>query len=397
MQPDTTQFNIPEQLLPRSCGHKVESAYVELAHLQLPPSLGDKEVAKKDDLSPEMSKITYAVKAEVVRYGECRDDESVLVQGLQKLHVIPAVAEAPPLSFVDDDREYILSKTKTLRKGVFSGTLGRFTVSAAQTKALMLPPPNSLPSTSVITMATLNLRFYPNGPSSEPPRLGGVTTKIKAYTYFSVTPAQVLPSSASQRGLFEGSRGVYSTTVSLSSRCVESVTWAKHEPHSAGPRRPSDSSTSSDGSCSIACPDDEDVLYYTAKIFVPITLPSSKTWVPSFNSCIISRVYSIDLSLTIHTPGAGVPASTVALRLPIQIAATGNPGGRSQLTAAEAAEELASANEFFVPRVIEVPDERLVGNSVLRPTTSTAPGRAPEGPPHYDDFAPARTVTPGKC
>ena len=344
-----------------------------------------------------MSKITYAVKAEVVRSGDADGRDTILVEDLKKLRVVPAVAEAPPLSFVGDDGEYNFSKAKTLKKGLFSGTLGRIVITAAQTKALMLPPPNSPTCTPVTSMATLNLRFYPNGNSAVPPRLGGVTAKIKASTFFSVTPSQVLPTFSSQRSAFEGGRGVYSTTVPLASRCVESVTWTKHEPHSDGLRRESNSSTSSDGSAGTDAPEDDDVLHYTAKIVVPIALPSSKSWVPSFNSCIISRIYALEFSLTIHTPGTGVPASSLSLRLPVQIASAGNPEGRTQLTAAEAAEELASANDFFVPRVMEVPDPRLVGNSFSRSTTSAAPIRAPEYPPNYDDFGTARAVTPGKC
>lgn len=347
-------------------------------------------------MSPDMGKVTYAVNAVVVRTNDSGDGETVLVNGSRTLRVVPAVAEAPPLSFLDDDRDYVLSKTKTLRKGLFSGTLGRITVSAAQTKALMLPPPSSS-GEPISTMATLNVRFYPSKTSFEPPKLGGVTTKIKASTFFSVTPLQGLPSFNSKCPGFEANRGVYSTSVSLSSRCLESVTWTKNDPHSAGPRRDSNSSTSSDGSGnSIELRDD--VLYYTAEVCVPISLPPTKTWVPSFNSCIVSRVYTIDLALTIHTPGTGVPPTSLSLHLPVQIASAGNPEGRAQLTAAEAAEELASMNEFFTPRVIEVPDEGLVGNSVLRSTDLYRPApQVRDQLPSYDDFLPSRTVALGKC
>jgi hypothetical protein len=339
-----------------------------------------------------MSRITYVVKAEVLRIRDDGSDMS-LIQGIQKLRVVPAVAEAPPLSLMDDDADYTLSKTKTLRKGIFSGTLGRITVSAAQTKALMLPSPSSSSTTS--TMATLHLRFYPSKASSEPPKLGGITTKIKASTFFSIKPARTLPSFSNQNIQFEGVRGAYSTTVPISSMCVESVSWTKNEPQAASPRRGSDSTTCSDDSDILLPEHKEDVPYYAAKIFVPITLPSSKTWVPTFHSCVISRVYTIDLSLTIRTPGTGVPSSSVTLHLPVQIASAGNPEGRAHLTAAEAAAELASANEFFVPRVIEVPDERHIGNSVLRPADS-AP--ASDLPPNYNDFTQHQPmVLPGKC
>jgi hypothetical protein len=232
-------------------------------------------------------------------------------------------------------------------------------------------------------MATLYLRFYPQSVSSEPPKVGGVTTKIKASTFFAIKPMQALPSISSQSNQFESSCRVYSIAVPLSSRCMESVSWSKHEPHPGCQRRDSNSTATSSSSGSILMSEqNEDVLYYTAKVLVPITLPTSKTWVPTFHSCVISRTYILDLSLTIHTPGAGVPPSLVALHLPVQIASAGNPAGRSQLTAAEAAAELASANESFVPRVIKVPNERLIENSLLCP----AAGHLARGlPPSYND------------
>jgi hypothetical protein len=66
------------------------------------------------------------------------------------------------------------------------------------------------------------------------------------------------------------------------------------------------------------------------------------------------------------------------------------------LTAAEAAEELASADEFFRPRMLETPDPRLVGTSFSRSTESGPPPRAPELPPNYD-LGPQRAVSPEKC
>jgi hypothetical protein len=343
-----------------------------------------------------MSKISYVVKAEVVRTGG--DEDEVLVEGLKKLRVVPAVAEAPPLSLADGDPDYVLTKTKSLRKGVFSGTLGRITVSAAQTRAVMLPPPRSPPNTSAITTATLYLRFYPSGTECEPPKLGGITTKIKATTFFAVRPIQTLPSIARQ-SQYEGTRSLYSTSVHLSSRCVESVSWAKHEPHPPCMRRDSESTTSSDASgSSILDPEQkEGMLYYTAKVIVPITLPSSKNWVPTFHSCLTSRIYTLDLSLTIHTPGTGVPATSLSLHLPVQIASAGHAEGRAQLTADEAAAELASANEFFVPRLMEVPSESYIGNSILQPAAPAPRTTAGELPPTYDERSKPRTIAPGKC
>ncbi|KAN0093627.1 hypothetical protein V8E51_016811 [Hyaloscypha variabilis] len=384
-------FVIPNQLLPRACSHKCNTEHVHHAHLQLPPSMGCREVSIKDDLAPEMSKVEYSIKVKVLRSADDGKDVS-LAEKSRKLHIVPAQAELPPMSILTGHSDYDLTKTKTLRKGMFSGKLGKITVSATQPSAIILPSPSlgdTLPATA---MATLNLRFDPHDKASQPPRLGGLTTKIKATTFFAARPNEFLPSHTTMTAHFETVRGVYDTAVPLSSRCVEAVSWTKHKAAPAYTRRGSASSSDS-SDCSDDSPEAKPGSeYYSATVLVPITLPTSKTWIPSFHSCIVSRTYTIDLNLSIHTPGSGVPASTVSLHLPFQIGADGNQNEQAPMTAAEAAAELADAEEFLRPRVIEVPNAAHIGNSVLVP-------RASELPPSYEDFAASQpqVVDPGRC
>lgn len=377
-------FVVPEHLLPRACSHPHTASHVQHAHLQLPPSMGDRSLSVKDDLSPEMTKIEYSIHVKVIRNRERDGKEMVLADTTKKLHIIPAVTEAPPMNIKAEDREYLLSKTKGLKKGMFSGKLGKITVSAAQPGALVLPAPSAQSTTQPATMTTVNLRFDPHEASSQPPRLGGLTTKIKVTTFYAIRPAADFPQHFSLQANFETQRGVYDTTVPLSSRCVESVSWTRHNPSPAYTRRGSASSTSSsDCSSDNICtpPEKSSLPFYTASILLPITLPTSKHWLPTFHSCIASRVYCIDLALTIHTPGTGVPASTVNLHLPVQVAADGNNGRRASLTAAEAAQELqaqeAQVEEYLRPRVTR---EFLSGEE--------GEGMVEE-PPSYEDFAPS--------
>lgn len=61
-------FVIPQQLLPRICGHGVSNSTVRDAHTQLPPSLGDCEGEKHlDDFAPEMASVRYGVYAKITR------------------------------------------------------------------------------------------------------------------------------------------------------------------------------------------------------------------------------------------------------------------------------------------------------------------------------------------
>lgn len=389
-------FVIPEQLLPTACAHSCAADHVRIAHVQLPPSMGDREASILDDLAPEMSKVQYSINARVLKHEDFPKKAVPLVQGSKKLQIIPMVAEAPPMSISEDDKtDYQLSKTKSLRKGMFSGRLGKITISANQTGATVLPSPES--SSAATTMATVKVQFDPHDFNSQPPRLGGLVTKIKAISFYASKPSKSLLSKSSMAKDFDPSRRVYQTSVPLSSRCVEQVSWVKHLPQPDLSRRTSTISSSSSeySDSSQISSKAQDKIHYTAEILVPVSLPSSKTWIPSFHSCIVSRTYSLELALTIHTPGTGIPASLVKLCLPIQIAAHGNRTAPMALTAEEAAAELADVNEYLRPRVIEIPRENLLENSVLR-SSFTVP--RPELPPSYEHTETlSRPVDPSRC
>jgi hypothetical protein len=59
---------------------------------------------------------------------------------------------------------------------------------------------------------------------------------------------------------------------------------------------------------------------YTATVLVPVTLPKDKSFIPTFHSCLISRVYNLSFQLSV--PGA---ASAFRLRAPMQIGAERDP------------------------------------------------------------------------
>ncbi|KAH8813124.1 hypothetical protein F5884DRAFT_787475 [Xylogone sp. PMI_703] len=394
-------FVIPQHLLPSACTHNVEAEHVHHAHLQLPPSMGDREHSP-DDFAPDMAKVRYVIKARVVRSRDQDGKEVVLAENTTRINVLPTLPAAPPMSIGPNDSDYSLSRSKTLKKGVFSGKLGKITVSAAQPAAFVLPPATSTAgsATPVTTMTKLDLRFEPRDSTCQPPRLGGLTSKIKVLTFYSVRPAGCLAARAYMITDYEAMRGVYSTTVPLSSRCMESVAWTKHESQLPDfGRRPSAVSTSSSSSSERSDTEVTEGTYYTASIVVPLTLPSSKSWIPTFHSCTASRIYALDLNLSIHTPGTGVPSSNVVLKIPVQIASEGRE--TETLSAVEQAQVIADAEEHLRPRVIEIPREELIGTSVLR----TTPSRTNNGalPPSYEDIGSSqqtgerRFIEPGKC
>jgi hypothetical protein len=371
-------FVIPEHLLPTACKHACVADHVHDAHLHLPPSMGDKEVSPSDDLAPDMVKIVYAIRVRVLRTREHGDKIIVLTDRSRKIRVIPAIPEAPPMHIPADDKEYTLSVTKKLRKGMFAGKLGKITVSASQTKALAVPSSSTAETT---IMATLKLRFDPSETNTQPPRLGSLTSKIKSSTFYAVKPLSDLASRGSRLVVYDLTRGVYTTNTSLATRCVENVSWIHHHPQPI--RRDSGhstcSATSSDSSSSEVTVTPPTRSWYEASILVPLTLPASKTWLPTFHSCLASRIYSLDMSLSVHTLGIGVPSSTISLRLPVQISS--GPEGVLAGTLGAAAEQ-EEAEDYLRPRIISVPGEEFVMGSTLPMRTRRLPSFAEsEGEP----------------
>jgi len=374
-------FVIPEHLLLTACKHACVGDHVHEAHLHLPPSMGDKEVSPSDDLAPDMVKVVYAIRVRVLRTRERDGKIVVLTDRSRKIRVIPAIPEAPPMHIPADEKEYTLSVTKQLRKGMFAGKLGKITVSASQTKALAIPSSSSTTETTIT--ATLKLRFDPSETNIRPPRLGSLTSKIKSSTFYAIKPLSNLASRGSMLVAYDPTRGIYTTSTSLATRCVENVTWTHHYPQPI--RRDSGystcSTTPSDSSSSEATVTPPTHGWYEASILVPLTLPASKTWLPTFHSCLASRIYSLDMSLSVHTPGTGVPSSTISLRLPVQISS-----GPEGVLAAAARAELEEVEDYLRPRIISVPEEGFVMGSTL-------PVRVPsfshsDGPPRRSPSEP---------
>jgi hypothetical protein len=106
--------------------------------------------------------------------------------------------------------------------------------------------------------------------------------------------------------------------------------------------------------------------YYTASVVIPISLPKNKTFVPTFHSCLMSRTYSLDLSLTYHTPGANVLTPTISLRLPIQVITQPKyaDSPKSEMGMVVTQEEL---DEFFQPRSVAPLNESVVDVSLAPP------------------------------
>ena len=351
-------FVVPERRLPQTCTHPVGNEGVSEAHLALPPSIGDPMMATEgkhllDDMAPDMSIVSYALKARITQGRGPNGKHIILAEGARKVRIVPAVEEHPPLDVRGDCSDDYKPRTeKSLRKGFFKGKLGCLVAEADQPKSLRLPSVRASRNTPVTTMARVNVRFDPAGENVQPPSLGSLATRLKVATFYASLPMQEIPIRSADFH-YSSIKGLYVDVVNLSSRCIGSTHWEKY-PHAPEIRRDSALSNIS-GPARIPDPSAAYTgqSFYVASLLVPITLPRTKVFVPTFHSCLLSRIYALDFSLT--TSGLGLQP-TMHLKVPIQISSDGNPHNRPSISEDEAAAiARREADDYFSPRSVAPP------------------------------------------
>jgi hypothetical protein len=303
-----------------------------------------------DDMAPEMSQIAYIIRASVHQKQLAGNGTKSLAAVAKKVRIIPFVEEEPPVE-ISGSSSLCTRKEKSVKRGTLRSKLGRLVASTSQPKPIQLLPPTCEPSDTVSTVATINLRFDPVK-DEQPPTLGTMTSKLRASTFYSSSPWDDFPFSSGVPFAQVG-RGLYTESVPLSTMCIASAQWTKQTSSNDSLRRDSTHSSSSDASIGPSTSFNGET-YYTASIVIPITLPKNKAFVPTFHSCLMSRIYSLDLALTYHTPATNIMTPTVSLRVPVQFTSqTKYPESlKSSLGVTVTQEEL---DEFFHPRNVTSP------------------------------------------
>lgn len=334
-------FVIPQNLLPSACTHITENQAVMDAHLHLPPSIGDPAVLTedKDDLAPDMTRISYAIRVRVVRARETEYKKVIIADTSLRVAVSPECPDAPPVHIETNSKDFVLQKEKDLRKGLLGRKIGRFSVLAEQPKPLRLVPNSPCPPSTTVPVF---LAFMPTDPEIPPPELGTLSAKLRTNTFFSTTKMTYIPTPA--RATPDPTVGNYTESTLLSSRCISNVKWERDYP-SSKPR-------------------------YTAQAIVPVTAPKCKQLVPSFSSCFLSRSYILDLSLSVRTSNHSQPS--LALKIPLQV----SQPPLQAIAQSQAAD--SGVEEFFTPRVI-APSTLLQEIAMMPP--SEPQGGEPQPPP----------------
>ncbi|KAK1598312.1 arrestin [Colletotrichum navitas] len=378
-------FVIPHHLTISACAHKAQSDYIHDYHMRLPPTMGGWE---RDDMAPDMAQVQYAVNARVVRQDELGGKPTKLMEGTHLIKVLPRSPEDPPLNITKHDGAYVLSKTKAVRKSLFSSKQGRITAATAQPSAIHLTADGRSASEGSILV---NLNFEPTSADNLPPKVNTVSAKLRAQTWYGATPMTKLPNMGDIQEAFAMSQyHVYTTSTSLLSTSVGKVAWRQQFTSAA--RR--DSGYSSDGLRESGHSDSDNQnhsqsrrpsrdlsspIFHMAALQIPFKLPTSrKTLIPTFYSCLVSRTYALQLTLV-------VADSKINLNVPLQIALEPPVPqdlldmGLPSFDAVMAQQEEAEVDAFLQPRLLQQPAPGFQGNAVL---------------PNYGDLATRRSGVP---
>ncbi|OAQ71285.1 arrestin [Pochonia chlamydosporia 170] len=360
-------FVVPHHLTIGACNHHCSSPAVRDQHLRLPPTVGFWE---GDDQAPEMAQIEYSIKARAYRRAaEGGDAPNKIMEGYHILKVLPALPEDAPLDITFRDERYNLSKTKTIRKNLFSAKAGKLTATANQPSAVMLSADGHRASGSI---ARINLEFAPTATETAPPKINSVSGKIVTSTFFGAAPTDLLPNL--------GSRATYTANPSLSytvsnnvfnNKTVEKLAW---QMRNVSGRRDSGYSSlgnadedqsetdSSDDATkkSKSCP-----IRHNATLDVPFSIPmSKKVFLPSFHSCLISRTYTLHLNLSV-----GPTNTALSLAIPLQIGVETiyepQDGELPSFESVMAEDEQAASDGQLNARAIQFPELMEHTNSML--------------------------------
>ncbi|KAK3292253.1 uncharacterized protein B0H64DRAFT_225153 [Chaetomium fimeti] len=338
----TVPFNfvIPSQLTINACNHARLSDAMQDHHVRLPPSLGGWE---RDDMAPLMAQVEYKITARVLRHDG--DHKTRIMEANQPLRVLPASPEDPPLNITAKDRLYRMSKAKTLRKNILATKLGRITAEAIQPGAAVL----SADGRRVMShpMAHIRLAFDAASPRALPPTITGVTAKVTAHTYYSSGTIASFPNLGEWNAPYlTDRRGQFFTSTALPPvTLAEQPAWtsSSQQPTPAplarrdsgyGSSLHSSNSSSSDlAHQHLLSPkqqhanpsqphqqsqNQQQPQQHTATLAIPLSLPTDKkTLVPTFHSCIASRVYTVQLTVALASKGA---SNSLSLVVPLQVA-----------------------------------------------------------------------------
>ncbi|KAJ6186773.1 hypothetical protein N7519_008074 [Penicillium mononematosum] len=295
-------FVIPTELPISICRHGEDWEALQ-SHLLPPPSLGYASTLKEnhsklEDLSTTRFGIGYSIQARLSKKTEedkepCQPGKSAELA----IRILPGVKERSRVNTFDDPPPYTkeLQTSKTICNHDTKGTLY---VGALEPQPIHL---NAVHHDEIKCSTTvLEIALWFVSVNSEPPPLRSVSKKVVAHTTARICQSEeVAHSSVVQLGDLDFS-SVRWKECPLTDYFANISNEERSEVHTHTPKR-----------------------LYRASVVVPISLPTSKTFVPTFESCLLSRSYVLGVTLLFGSIGKALKFPSVKLKVPLRIAGLG--------------------------------------------------------------------------
>ncbi|KAE8360685.1 hypothetical protein BDV27DRAFT_167665 [Aspergillus caelatus] len=292
-------FIVPENLPLTACDHKVDDTVIENTHTKLPPSL-----CKETDT--ECFSIKYIVRVVIPRpFCSKGQPTKSLVNAVRPVKILPSGAIGGPNGLAINT--LTSEKTINIRRGWRGKCTGRLVILASPAGPIRPSFHKIVAADQTITTIKLDLKYSPVG-AEPPPHLRMVYPKLNLVTSFHTTPRNGYPFFGQSKST-DLPRGNHVQSLTLPTADIESTQWIKT-------KTPSTSVPSPWQDCLSSFTDDE--ASYTASIVVPIYVPKHDDLVPSFRSCFISRMYTLEFIFSYcMTKQAG--SHTVKIEVPVEI------------------------------------------------------------------------------
>ena len=309
-------FVVPDQLPVQICRHVRDGWDENCGHLMLPPSLGKGPSGKSqfalDDMGCNSMSIVYSVQAKLSNRHARRDQSNGPWSfAFKSIPVIPTHYEAAQgdVSLIPELRthSFCLSKTSQLDSGKGYVCARAWSPRPIELRLPLHDKPELSTSLTRVELEFQSTRHEP------PPSLRQISRKLIVHTV-----AHSMPFRPTLTGPACQSRPEISTrTVSLSRMDTSSIKFQPQFEYDLDSDEGKDSLEWSHDY--VECDPPSQKMYYNTSIQIPIVLPDDKTFLPSFESCMISRSYEVELGIHYSSGWKGLGRSCLSIQLPLQI------------------------------------------------------------------------------
>lgn len=266
-------------------------------HLQVPPTMGGWHKWEHDgeilsDPTPDMVEVCYKVTA--VATLKDSQGRSTTAEIARRICIVPSFPEAPP----QFSSSYRIREESIVKRNILSNRLGCLVMEAQPPSAL-----KGIKSGNAVSCRVL-VRFDPASHEWGPPPADGIMRKIHVTTIYTSGAALAADNA-------DGQERSYTEALSLPPFNLSGVQWLKKYPGwehmqlSNGRMTPSEVIAPSAGYVG--------GVYYLLKLSIPVEFPAGKILVPTFRSCLVSRTYELEISLSLSS------TAPISVRFPLQI------------------------------------------------------------------------------